>query len=559
MLFTPNVLSQSVRNYKNEAEIRGGNRSLARDEARKVDPFAEVDPFGKSFGKSNPPITETLEVSKVGNDKSKLIKAFNLIKENHKSRAVRKFKVVQRLDSRRFLISVSDGINGLLITLTDKGVVDGEQIEVNGVEKTNEIYEYTTVLNAKATVGVFKELGVVVDLTQDEFIKRLKNGEVWMIWRFEKNNCTYCGGDGVAGTPANEKPCKDCDGKGFRSRDLLVRWGSSNTVAIKKETPLPEVERKTSDSSPQPKLVSGDRGTPPYAKNEELAPQVTSDNRAPSNTVESDDFALIPEGDFMRGDSKDGLKDAVPRNVHVGKYFIAKHEVTKALWDEVRAWGGNNGYAELPRGLAKADDHPVTSINWFAAIKWCNARSEKDGLTPCYTVNSETYRVGEQVPECNWQANGYRLPTEAEWEKAARGKLERTRFSWGDTISHIEANFSNKGGESYQRGTTGGHPKYSNSSAPHTAPVGSFSSNQYGLYDVSGNVWEWCWDKLDASYYDTSTTDNPRGSHSGNLQVIRGGGWNSGADYCRVALRGSSNPKYSDHSFGFRLARGADR
>jgi formylglycine-generating enzyme required for sulfatase activity len=267
------------------------------------------------------------------------------------------------------------------------------------------------------------------------------------------------------------------------------------------------------------------------------------------------DMALIPAGSFTMGDSLDGDSNAPPVSVNVSAFLMGKHEVTKDLWDNVRTWGAANGYTDLRTGSSKATNHPVRMVSWWDVIKWCNARSQKEGLTPVYTLSGAVMKTGTTAPVANWSANGYRLPTEAEWEKAACGGVSGKRFPWRtDTISHSQANFNNHGGEAYQTGTTGYHPSYATGSTPYTSPVGAFAANGYGLHDMVGNVREWCWDWYGASTYVNGAMD-PRGAASGSDRVARGGSWNDAANFSRVANRYKTNPSNSIIGIGFRVAR----
>jgi formylglycine-generating enzyme required for sulfatase activity/PKD repeat protein len=251
-------------------------------------------------------------------------------------------------------------------------------------------------------------------------------------------------------------------------------------------------------------------------------------------------MVLIPAGSFQMGDNfrYNGGPDEQPvHTVTVSAFYMDTYEVTETLWDEVASWAAAHGYDIGPGSAQGAGPaHPVMDVTWYEAVKWANARSEREGLTPCYTVSGGVYRTGERAPNCNWSANGYRLPTEAEWEKAARGCLSgRCYLLWGDAIDCGKANYS---------GCVGS-----------TTPVGSYAANGYGVYDMEGNVWEWCWDWYDGGYYASSPGPDPRGPASGSYRLNRGGSWDSSAYSCRVEERGDYGPDGGGSNLGFRLVR----
>ena len=292
---------------------------------------------------------------------------------------------------------------------------------------------------------------------------------------------------------------------------------------------------------------------------------VAHTNSTPPTTTEG--MALIPAGSFTMGDNLDGEGDAAPTiSVTVSAFYMDTNLVSYSQWQSVYNWATTNGYSFDNAGAGKAANHPVQTLNWYDCIKWCNARSQQANLTPVYYTDAgltQVYTNGDaDTVYPNWSTNGFRLPTEAEWEKAARGGLSGNRFPWGDTISESQANYFSKWWDSSYY-----HPDYSydvnsyigyNTNCniggyPYTSPVGSFAPNGYGLFDMAGNVWEWCWDWYGVPYVGGS---DPHGPGPGTYRMLRGGLWYGYAWHARCALRNPSLPSSSEFGAGFRCVRG---
>ena len=268
-------------------------------------------------------------------------------------------------------------------------------------------------------------------------------------------------------------------------------------------------------------------------------------------------MVLIPAGSFTMGNSigDSDISDANPTNVMVSAFYMDVNLVSWSQWQSVYFWATNQGYGFVNAGAGKAANHPVQTVDWYDCVKWCNARSQQAGKTPVYYTDAGLTRVytNGETPNVfvNWSAKGYRLPTEAEWEKAARGGLSGQRFTWGNVINQNLANYYGATASyAYDLGPDGYNAVGSvGGTSPATSPVGSFAPNGYGLYDMAGNVVERCWDWYGTPY--AGGTD-PRGPASGSYRVLRGGSCSSYAINCRTAFRFYYWPGGGNFDVGFR-------
>ena len=252
----------------------------------------------------------------------------------------------------------------------------------------------------------------------------------------------------------------------------------------------------------------------------ETAGQKSTSANSPPNASLSTNVSATPKemvrisaGRFLMGDKDEA--DAKPHEVAVNSFFMDKTLVTqdqyeKAMGENPSRWKGTN--------------NPVEQVRWSDAVRFCNKRSELEGLQPCYDL--KTWK-------CDFDKDGYRLPTEAEWEYACRAGTS-TAYFFGDDPSKL-------GDYAWFDKNSGGRPR----------PVAQKQPNAWGLHDICGNVWEWCNDFYAVDYYSKSPQTDPKGSDTGQTKVVRGGAWRFSAQRCRSGYRYNENPGYADVCFGY--------
>jgi formylglycine-generating enzyme required for sulfatase activity len=231
----------------------------------------------------------------------------------------------------------------------------------------------------------------------------------------------------------------------------------------------------------------------------------------------------VEGGSFRMGSDSGGSDEKPVHTVSVSGFYIMSTEVTQA---DYTALMGTN-----PSGF-KGDSLPVETVSWYDAVAYANALSQRDGLTPAYTISDTNVTL-------NKSANGWRLPTEAEWEYAALGGPK----AQGLAQSAVYAGSTDVGSVAW----------YSGNSGNTTHQVATKAPNTLGLYDMAGNVWEWCWDWYDT--YGSGSQTDPMGAALGTNRVFHGGSWGDTELLARSAVRRSVVPGYQHGVIGFRLIR----
>jgi formylglycine-generating enzyme required for sulfatase activity len=267
-------------------------------------------------------------------------------------------------------------------------------------------------------------------------------------------------------------------------------------------------------------------------------------------------YQTVRRGRFTMGspDDEPGRGDGeVQRIVQTSEFLMKATEVTWTEWNTVRKFANLYGYTDIGAGNNgnrgfDADLHPVVGVTWWDVVKWCNLKSELETRNPVYHTDSarkNVFKIGTSEIHAEWDANGYRLPTEAEWEFACRTRDSKWQFHTGSIrepgLQPLDRNLDKAG---WYAGNSDGGPN----------PVALKEANTFGLYDMHGNAAEWCWDI--PTVWNQAKVFNPRGPIRGDQRSIRGGSWADPASACRAAARAGLTPGATpDRKVGFRIVR----
>lgn len=266
------------------------------------------------------------------------------------------------------------------------------------------------------------------------------------------------------------------------------------------------------------------------------------------------DFMRINAGRFTMGQDDISYNDEYPpRTVTISKsFYFGKYEVTQEQYSKII--GVNPSYYIPTRSYADTTKQPVDSVNWYDAIRFCNKLSQQQGFTCCYTNQGHYTEINDKdIVSCNWEAEGFRLPTEAEWEYVCKSG-QNVKYSWGDEagVATIKENCW------YLYNCNDVYWFEPHALKPGTQKVGTKKPTSWGIYDINGNVTEWCWDFYDSHYYSVAPTVDPRGSNDINTssRICRGGALSKLEPYLRATDRNSYLPYANGAPFnGFRVVR----
>jgi len=295
----------------------------------------------------------------------------------------------------------------------------------------------------------------------------------------------------------------------------LMKLGMGNIAAQLASDSIPKSETNQADVE-----EIGRMGKVSAQLTLDLIPKAETDQ---GDVEEVGSMIKVSGGTFIMGNTERGFFNSFEKpahNVTVEGFYISKYEVTQESYTKVM---------ENNPSKFEGNNKPAESVSWFDAIEYCNRLSSRKGFNECYSME-------ENNVVCDWSANGYRLPTEAEWEFAARNGGEEIDIGGADNKNSL-----------------GRYAWYKSNSDSNTHPVGTKEPNGLGVYDMSGNVWEWCWDR--SGNYDSMSLTNPVGPILGKYRIIRGGSWSNTSSNVRCLYRSNGQPYFNRSNIGFRIIR----